>query len=64
MLFASAEAYPFVTVGGLADVSSALPKWLAELGFDVRLLIPAYRGLGGSPVLTFAFRSARSRSAS
>ncbi len=53
MLFASAEAYPFVKVGGLADVSSALPKKLAELGFDVRLVIPGYRGLGGSPVLTF-----------
>src|SRR5215207_1633895 len=53
VLFASAEAYPFVKVGGLADVSSALPKRLAEVGFDVRLVIPAYRGLGGSPVLTF-----------
>lgn len=53
VLFASAEAYPFVKVGGLADVSSALPKKLAELGFDVRLVIPGYRGLGGSPVLTF-----------
>ncbi|TLM72222.1 glycogen/starch synthase [Pseudarthrobacter sp. NamB4] len=53
VLFASAEAYPFMKVGGLADVSSALPKRLFELGFDVRLVIPAYRGLGGSPVLTF-----------
>ncbi|MDI3213976.1 glycogen/starch synthase [Arthrobacter sp. AL12] len=53
VLFASAEAYPYVKVGGLADVSSALPKRLAQLGFDVRLVIPGYRGLGGSPVLTF-----------
>ncbi|WP_454699532.1 glycogen/starch synthase [Arthrobacter humicola] len=53
ILFASAEAYPFVKVGGLADVSIALPKRLAELGFDVRLVIPAYRGIGGTPVLTF-----------
>ncbi|MDQ0689337.1 glycogen/starch synthase [Arthrobacter sp. W4I7] len=52
VLFASAEAYPFMKVGGLADVSSALPKRLSRLGFDVRLVIPAYRGLGGSPVLT------------
>ena len=53
VLFVSAEAYPFVKVGGLADVSGALPKRLAEIGFDVRLVIPGYRGLGGSPVLTF-----------
>ena len=53
VLFAIAEAYPFVKVGGLADVSSALPKRLAELGLDVRLVIPGYRGLGGSRVLTF-----------
>jgi starch synthase len=53
VLFASAEAYPFVKVGGLADVSSALPKRLAALGLDVRLVIPAYRGLGGSTVLSF-----------
>ena len=52
VLFASAEAYPFMKVGGLADVSSALPKRLSELGFDVRQVIPAYRGLAGSPVLT------------
>jgi starch synthase len=53
VLFASAEAYPFVKVGGLADVSGALPKTLAESGLDVRLVIPGYRGLGGTPVMTF-----------
>jgi ADP-glucose type glycogen/starch synthase len=53
VLFASAEAYPFVKAGGLADVSSALPKMLARLGMQVRLVIPGYRGLGGTPVATF-----------
>lgn len=53
IMFASAEAYPFMKVGGLADVSSALPQRLAQLGVDVRLVIPAYPGLNGDPLLTF-----------
>lgn len=52
VLFASAEAYPFVKAGGLADVSGALPKALAVLGLDVRLVIPGYRGLRGRPLMT------------
>ncbi len=42
VLFASAEIYPLAKTGGLADVSSALPQALAELGIDVRLVMPAY----------------------
>ncbi|MFJ5699136.1 glycogen/starch synthase [Arthrobacter sp. NPDC093139] len=42
VLFTRAKTYPFVKVGGLADLSSAPPKSMAELGFNVRLLIPAY----------------------
>ncbi len=52
VLFASAEAYPFVKAGGLADFSGALPKSLARLGLRVRLVLPGYRGLGGIPVTT------------
>ncbi|GAA2719548.1 hypothetical protein CAE01nite_07090 [Cellulomonas aerilata] len=51
ILFASAEMHPFAKVGGLADVSGALPKQLAAMGHDVTVVIPAYRGLGGEPVL-------------
>lgn len=42
ILFAASEALPFVKTGGLADVAFALPAALAELGADIRLLIPGY----------------------
>ena len=42
VLFVSAEAYPLAKTGGLADVSAALPRALAELGVDVRLVLPGY----------------------
>src|SRR3712207_8994983 len=53
VLFASAEMFPFAKVGGLADVSGALPKELAALGHEVRVVIPAYAGLGGEPLTGF-----------
>ncbi|MCG6874505.1 MAG: glycogen synthase GlgA [Betaproteobacteria bacterium] len=45
VLFATSEAAPLVKTGGLADVSSALPAALRERGVDVRILLPAYRGV-------------------
>jgi starch synthase len=45
VLFLAAEATPFTKVGGLADVSGALPKALRDLGVDVRLMIPRYGNL-------------------
>lgn len=54
VLFCTAEADPLVTIGGLGEVSGALPPALRQLGLDVRLLLPAYRGvvaaIGGEPV--------------
>jgi starch synthase len=41
-----------VKAGGLADFSGALPKTLARLGLEVRLVLPGYRGLGGTASTT------------
>ncbi len=42
ILFVTPEVEPFVKVGGLADMTGALPKDLAALGHDVRVVCPAY----------------------
>ena len=42
VLFVSSEIYPLAKTGGLADVSAALPRALAGLGVDVRLVLPGY----------------------
>ncbi len=42
ILFVTSEVVPFVKTGGLADVSSALPQKLMELGHQVRLVVPKY----------------------
>lgn len=45
ILFVTPECAPYVKTGGLGDVSAALPATLAALGHDVRVLLPAYRGM-------------------
>jgi len=42
ILFITSEAEPFSKTGGLADVSSALPKMIRELGHDIRIMTPRY----------------------
>lgn len=43
--FAASESDPFIKTGGLADVAQALPKNLARLGHDVRVVIPLYSSI-------------------
>lgn len=40
--FVASEVYPFAKTGGLADVSGALPKALAENGVNVKVFMPLY----------------------
>ncbi len=47
VLSVASECVPFVKTGGLADVVGALPFALAAQGWDMRVLIPAYRSLRG-----------------
>ncbi len=43
--FVTTELSPFVKVGGLADVSTALPKALRALGHSVTIVMPRYPAL-------------------
>ena len=42
ILLVASEGVPFVKTGGLADVVGALPKVLAALGADVRVMLPKH----------------------
>ncbi len=45
VLSVASECVPLVKTGGLADVVGALPAALAATGWDMRVLLPAYRAL-------------------
>jgi starch synthase len=45
VLFVTPECAPLTKTGGLGDVSAALPAALRAQGIDVRVLLPAYRGV-------------------
>ena len=41
----SSEVYPYAKTGGLADVAGALPTALGEMGHEVRVFMPWYKGI-------------------
>jgi len=59
ILLVSSEVEPFAKTGGLADVAGALPKALAALGHDVRVLMPKYRGVERHTALVSALPTLR-----
>ena len=51
VVFIGSECYPFVKTGGLGDVMSALPKSLAKLNVDVKVILPRYLRQKNDPIL-------------
>ncbi|HRE39741.1 MAG TPA: glycogen synthase GlgA [Ignavibacteria bacterium] len=43
--FACSECFPFVKTGGLGDVCGSLPKYISDLGCDVKVFLPLYGGI-------------------
>jgi starch synthase len=53
ILFVTSEAHPLIKTGGLADVCGSLPKALADLSQDIKLIIPNYQALKTSENVRF-----------
>jgi starch synthase len=51
ILFVASEGLPFSKTGGLADVVEALPKALVEIGNEVAIVLPRYRGTRAATVV-------------
>jgi starch synthase len=58
VLFVSSEGLPYSKTGGLADVVEGLPKALREMGHEVAVLLPRYRGNEMTSVLVSSVKVA------
>ena len=45
VVFAVAEAEPFIKTGGLGDVGGALPQAIKTLGCEIRVILPKYQSI-------------------
>lgn len=55
ILFVASESLPYVKTGGLADVATALPKALNNIGCDCRVIIPLYQTIANEFKQTMQF---------
>ncbi len=53
ILFACSEAHPLIKTGGLADVAGSLPRALAELSQDIKIILPNYQSLNKTEEVRF-----------
>ena len=51
ILFVAPEGLPYSKTGGLADVIEGLPRALAEMGHEIAVLLPRYRGNKATSVI-------------
>ena len=42
ILYVTPELFPFVKIGGVADISYSLPLALKDKGYDIRVMLPKY----------------------
>jgi starch synthase len=42
ILYVTSELFPFVKIGGIADISYSLPLALKDEGYDIRVMLPKY----------------------
>jgi starch synthase len=53
ILFAASEVHPLIKTGGLADVAGSLPRALAELSQDIRIILPNYQSINNTEEVRF-----------